>query len=236
MRLKPSKGTIALLGGLLALVILGVSTIVYLQQRKLAETLEVLRLRESEKADGHKVARQRDEMRVALEQDRAELLYLENGVSNAAYVPTLLKQLEELAGSTRNRVLGVRPIADVRGPTRLEQRRDPNAQGKSGSSSDKKEPVVAPEPYTRLGIQVSLVGSFQSSQAFVDRLTRFPKIVAVEELQLRPHHSAGANAEKDAGLLDVEIKLTAFIMKDAAPAVRAANSAVTARAAIGGTN
>jgi hypothetical protein len=219
----------------LALVILGSGGIVWFQQQKLSETAAILRSREAEMADGHKVARQRDEVRLSLEQDRAELLYLENGVSDAAYVPTLLKQLEELAGTTQNRVLGVRPIADTRGPTRIEQRRDPNAQAKSGSSTDK-EAEAPPEPYTRLAIQVSLVGSYQSSQAFVDRLTRFPKIVSVEELQLRPHHTVGLPSPKEQGLLDVEVKLTAFIMKGAPAAVSSDASAVTAQASVGGTN
>jgi len=235
MRLKPTKATIGLLGGLLALVILGASTIVWFQQQRLTETAAILRAREAEQKDGHKVARQRDEMRVALEQDRAELLYLETGVSDAAYVPTLLKQLEELASTTQNRVLGVRPIADTRGPTRIEQRRDPNAQGKAGASGDTKA-AEPEEPYTRLAIQVSLVGSYQSSQAFVDRLTRFPKIVSVEELQLRPHHTVGVATAREQGLLDVEVKLTAFIMKDTVPAVSSDAGAITAQASIGGTN
>ena len=236
MRLKPTKGTIALLGGALGLVVISVGTILWFQEKALAETTASLHVKLSEMKDGHKVARQRDEVRAALEQDRAQLLYLENGVSDAAYVPTLLKQFEELAATTHNRVLGVRPIADVRGPSRLEQRRDPNAQGKSDSGDKDKKDAVKPEPYTRLGIQVSLVGSFQSSQAFIDRLTRFPKIVAVEEAQMRPHSTLGPNGEKERGLLDVEVKLTAFIMKDSAPAARATESAVTARAGVGGTN
>jgi len=236
MRLKPTKGTIALLGGVLGLVVISSGTVIYFQEKALAETTANLAAKQAEMKDGHKVARQRDEVRAALEQDRAQLLYLENGVSDAAYVPTLLKQFEELAATTHNRVLGVRPIADVRGPTRLEQRRDPNAQGKADSGDKDKKETVKPEPYTRLGIQISLVGSFQSSQAFIDRLTRFPKIVAVEEAQMRPHSTMGTEGAKEKGLLDVEVKLTAFIMKDSAPAAKATESAVTARAGVGGTN
>jgi Tfp pilus assembly protein PilO len=216
------------------LVVIGAGTVLWFQEKALAETTAGLRAKQAEMKDGHKVARQRDEMRASLEQDRAQLLYLENGVSDAAYVPTLLKQFEDLAATTHNRVLGVRPIADVRGPSRLEQRRDPNATGKA-DDKEKKE-TVKPEPYTRLGIQVSLVGSYQSSQAFIDRLTRFPKIVSVEEAQMRPHSAAGVNDAREKGLLDVEVKLTAFIMKDSAPAARATESAVTARAGVGGTN
>lgn len=236
MRLKPTKGTIALLGGALGLVIISASTILWFQQKALAEVSANLHAKQAEMKDGNKVARQRDEMRASLEQDRAQLLYLENGVSDAAYVPTLLKQFEDLASTTHNQVLGVRPIADVRGPSRLEQRRDPNAQGKSDSGDKDKKETVKPEPYTRLGIQVTLVGSFQSAQAFIDRLTRFPKIVSVEEAQMRPHNAVGTDAAKERGLLDVDVKLTAFIMKDAAPAARATESAVTARAGVGGTN
>jgi Tfp pilus assembly protein PilO len=239
MRLKPTKGTIALLGGVLGLVIISAGTVLWFQEQALGKSTADFQAKQAEMKDGHKLARQRQEVRAALEQDRAQLLYLENGVSDAAYVPTLLKQFEDLASTTHNRVLGVRPIADVRGPSRLEQRRDPNAQDKSSSSSDKdkdKKETAKPEPYTRLGIQVSLVGSFQSSQAFIDRLTRFPKIVSVEEATMRPHMTQGANANKEQGLLDVEVKLTAFIMKDSSPAVKATETAVTARAVAGGTN
>lgn len=237
MRLKPTKGTIALLGGVLGLIIISAGTVVWFQEKALAETTANLQAKQAEMKDGQKVLRQRDEVRASLEQDRAQLLYLENGVSDAAYVPTLLKQFEDLAATTHNRVLGVRPIADVRGPSRLEQRRDPNAQGKSDSSGDKeKKETVKPEPYTRLAIQVSLVGNFQSTQAFIDRLTRFPKIVSVEEAQMRPHSAQGPNAAKEQGLLDVEVKLTAFIMKEAAPAAKTTENAVTARAVAGGTN
>jgi Tfp pilus assembly protein PilO len=225
-----------LLGGVLALVIISAGVVLWFQEKALAETVSTLKTRRAEAKDGNKVARQRDEVRAVLEQDRAQLLYLENGVSDAAYVPTLLKQLEELASSTHNKVLGVRPLADTRGPTRIEQRRDPNAQGKSGSDEEKKE-EVKPDPYTRLGIQVSLVGTYQSSQGFIDRLTRFPKIVSVDELQLRPHHSAAGESEAERGVLDVEIKLTAFIMKESAPAASSAPGTITASAGtVGGSN
>jgi hypothetical protein len=234
VRLKPTKSTIALLGGVLALVIISAGAALWFQEKALAETTAIYKSRQAEAKDGNKVARQRDEVRATLEQDRTQLLYLENGVSDAAYVPTLLRQLEELAASTHNKVLGVRPVADTRGPSRIEQRRDPNAQAKSGSGDEKKE-EVKPEPYTRLGIQVSLVGTYQSSQGFIDRLTRFPKIVSVDELQLRPHHSAAGETEGH-GVLDVEIKLTAFIMKESAPAASSAPGAITASATVRGTN
>jgi len=120
----------------------------------------------------------------------------------------------------------VRPQIVQEAPTRLQQRRELDAQGEK-KEEDEKEKKKAPEPYTRLGIQVNLVGSYRTVQAFTDHLMRFPKILAVEEMQLRPHRAAGEAVNESAALLDVELRLTAFVMKEAAPA----KPAVTAIAA-----
>ena len=233
MRLKPTKNTIIILGALLGLVVVAMAGILWLQGSMLDETQQKLAARETELKDGQLVARRREDARTALEADRAQLKFLETAVSDSAYVPTLLKQLEDLATSTKNQVLGVRPQLVAEAPTKLQQRRDPDAQAKEGEpAGDGKEEKKKPEPYTRLIIQVNLVGRFDSTQAFVDRLTRFPKIVAVNELQLRPHRAAGGKPEDSDGLLDVEIRLTAFVMKEGAAAL----PAVTASADVGGTN
>src|SRR3569833_1408136 len=180
MRLKPTKSTIALLSGTLVLVVFVTGGIVWYQQDSLGKTLVSLEQKKTEMHDGQRIARRREEAHAALEQDRQQLAFLENGVSDAAYVPTLLKQLEELAHGTQNQVLGVRPQVETAAPTRIQQRRDPDAAAKGGSSDakdkDGKDKTEAkPEPYTRLCIQVSLEGCYKSTQDFLDHLTRFPK-------------------------------------------------------------
>lgn len=199
----------------------------FLQKNALAETDKVLQAKEAELQDGERVARRRDAARENLERDRTQLQFLETAVSDAEYVPTLLAQVERLAKTTHNKVLGVRPQLQTAGPSRIEQRRDPEAQGKSGDGADGDKPAPRPEPYTPLLIQVNLVGSYQSAQSFVDRLTRFPKIIAVEEVQMRPHRQNAAVYDSSA-LLDVELKVTAFVMKpDATPRQRVASAAGT---------
>jgi hypothetical protein len=213
MRLKPTKNTIILLGGAQALGVLALAGVLWLQSAALARSEQTLTAKQLELNDGQAIARRQEAARTALEEDRTRIRFLETAVSNAAYVPTLLKQLEELAGSTRNQVLAVRPLADTAGPTKIQQRRDPDAAESEGGGEDEKEKKEKPEPYTRLNIQVTLVGGFESTQRFIERLTRFPKIIAVEQVSLRPHHTQTPK-EGPSSLLDVELKLTAFVMKE----------------------
>jgi len=228
MRLKVSKNTITFLIGALVLMVVVFGGLFWLQRSALDQASRTLKAREAELNDGKRVAARQAMADQLLEQDRQQIRFLESGVSNAAYVPTLLKQLEDLASGTHNKVLGVRPTGVTKAPSRLQQRRDPDAQG-DAAGDDKKEKAPE-EPYTRLVIEVNLIGTFQSSQQFVSRLMRFPKIVAVDELQLQPHRAAGP--KDPSGQLDVRLKLTAFVMKENTPAAHV----TTASAAIGGIN
>lgn len=221
------------LGGVLGVVTLAGGGIFWFQQDALAKVNAEVEAKTLEVQNGQQIADQRDAARNALETDRTQIAFLEQGVSAAAYVPSMLKQLEALATSTNNKVLGVRPQVAQAAPTRIQQRRDPDAQGKEGSGDGDKEEKKLPEPYTRLEIEVTLVGKFQSVQTFLDRLNRFPKIVAVDELQLQPH-KANSNETEVEGLLDVKLKVTAFVMKEQTPAAQAQTQAVQARAAGGG--
>lgn len=231
MRLRPTKGTIAILGVVFGLIILASGGIFWMQRGWLAEATDLLAQKQAELADGQAIARRRDQARQALEADRALVANLEPGVSSSAYVPTLLKQLEALAKSTQNRVVGVRPSIVQQGPSKIEQRRDPDAQAKGQNADGKKEEEEVPDPYTRLEIEVNLQGKFASAQRFVDRLMTFPKIVAVEQMGMRPKPK-GENDEP--GILEIQLKLTAFIMKDDKPLELPASPAVTANASFNG--
>jgi hypothetical protein len=234
MRLKPTRTTIGLMGGALALVVLATGGLLWVQNNALTETLRQVEAKEAEVQDGQRRERRREEALSTLEADREQLRFLESGVSDAAYVPTLLKQIEELAVQTNNRVLGVQPQRVQEAPNRLQQRRDPEAQASGEGGADDKEKPQKAEPYTPLGIQITLVGGYRSTQAFIERLTQFPKIVAVEEMQLRPHR--GGPSEKDASaLLDVEINLVAFVMKAKPQPRRSEAGTVSASAAVGGS-
>ncbi len=130
-----------------------------------------------------------------------------------AYVPTLLKQIERLGKETKNTVRGVRPEMAPKTPVRPAVRRtDPEAaEGAEGPKEEKPKP---PEPYDRLTIQVALTGRYQDYQSFLHKLTQFPKIVAVDRVQLRPRFDSENPGSSPR--LDVDMQLTAFILKNEA--------------------
>jgi Tfp pilus assembly protein PilO len=237
MRLKPTKSTLAFLGGAMGLLVLAIGGILWFLNGQLSLRSDDLHKREAELNDGQKIAKRRERAQAELEQDRQQILFLESSVSDAVYVPTMLKQIEDLAKSTNNQVLAVRPQVIVEAPTKLQQRRDPNAQDKqaaaeSNKDGDKKD-EKKPEPYTRLGIGLSVIGNYRSTEMFIEKLNRFPKIVSVDEIQLHPHRQDRKEQNPNAEL-EVELKLTAFIMKT--PTSRTAGSAVTASADLKGSN
>lgn len=219
MKLKPSKGLIGLLSGVVVLIILATAGVLWLQQQALTGVRSALKQREESLHDGQRMARRQQDAREALAQDEQQLRYLEASVSDQAYVPTLLKQIEDLAKRTQNSVVSVRPQAGSKKPTKLQQRRDPEAQAKAKegeAAGEEGEKVEKPEPYTPLEIQVNLIGTFKSAQLFIGQLERFPKIVAVEQVELRPHNSTGPLGPAPASRLEVNLKVTAFVMKEKA--------------------
>jgi len=230
MRLRPTKSTIAILAALLGLTIVVSGSLFFLQRGWLSEATDQLQEREAELYDGQRIAKRREAATTALQEARTQIANLESGVNDASYVPTFLRQIEALAVNTKNRVVGVRPSVVKAGPSKIEQRRDPDAQGKEGEGSDAKK-EEKPEPYTRLEVEVNLIGRYATSQEFVQKLMLFPKIISVDQVQLRPHHGA----EETPGLLEVQLKITAFIMKQQTlPGGRKAES--LASADLGGIN
>jgi hypothetical protein len=236
VRFRVTKNTITLLGGALALIVLSFGSIIWLERALVQGANRVLNGKLDELSDGQRIARRRDMARNLLEEDQSRLRYLEVGVSDKAYVPTLLKQIEELGAATQHRVLGVRPRTDRQGPSRLQQRRDPESQVSGGGVPAGAAPPGAegegeppPEPYTRLPIEISIVGTYRTAQDLVARLTRFPKIVSVDELQLSPHRALDNRVPSGSSLLDVKIQVTAFVMKEKpadAPVVKTASAAI----------
>lgn len=238
MRVKATKNTLIALGGGLLLVALLFGGLWHVQSSAVGKLRAELERKQKDLEDGQKTARREAEVLEALARDEEQIRFLESGVPEAAFVPTMLAQIEGLARETRNTVLGIRPVVVKETATKLEKRRDPEAQTKDGKkdpkAGDKKAEAKKPDPYTRLTIEVSLVGSFASSEAFIARLTQFPKIVSVEEVNVSPFTARGAKQEASAATLTTQIKLMAFIMKEPTPATQKGGATVRASADLGG--
>jgi Tfp pilus assembly protein PilO len=213
VRLRPDKRSVALLGAGLCAILAGGGALLYQQQRSLATITLQLRDKERQRDESARLASRLAELELRFKEDQDQLKFLESSLPSMAYVPTLLKQIEKLGKDTKNVVRGVRPEMAPRAPVRPAVRRtDPEAQ--EGGDGPKEEKPKPPEPYDRLTIQVALTGSYQDYQLFLQKLTHFPKIVAVDRVQLRPRHdnsNPGGNPR-----LDVDMQLTAFILKEGA--------------------
>lgn len=154
---------------------------------------------------------------------RAQIRCLESSVSTQAYVPSLLKQIEHLGKTVHLRVVGVRPKApDANAGLAKKTAADAASQG-SGSTpasaaAAKPEP---PKPYDELTVDLELEGNYMDALDFLYRLTSFPKIIAVNNVQMSPDSSTSlAESPK----LTIRINVTAFVFKEASPSKKATAS------------
>ncbi len=221
-RLRPDRRTVGLLAALLVGLAAGGGGLLYQQEISLGNTVKQLQEKEKQRDESARIASRLADTEMRYKQDTDRLKFLEASLPSMEYVPTLLKQIEQLCKDTHNEVRSVRPDAAPPKPVRAAVRRtDPEAQG-SEDDKDKPAEKPKPEPYDRLQIQVSLTGGFPEYQDFLQQLTRFPKIVAVDRVSLRPHMD---NQHPDGPpRLDVDMQLTAFILKDAAAMPAAASA------------
>ncbi|MFQ3548373.1 MAG: type 4a pilus biogenesis protein PilO [Armatimonadota bacterium] len=152
---------------------------------------------------------------------RAQIDFLEVSVSDQAYVPTLLKQLEYLGKETNLRVIGVKPQADSEGQTRrsLSSAKEASEGNVDQASKSKKkvegseEEVESKTPYNELKIDVEATGKYMNALDFIYKLTRFPKIIAVNSVQIYPSASDIMGSPE----LNIKVNVTAFVFKDKKP-------------------
>ena len=126
-----------------------------------------------------------------------QLRYLEQAVSAKSYVPTLLKQLQLVGRQNKLSVESVRPVVNVAAAA------DKNASSKNAEA----------QLYDLQDIQIAVNGRFWDCMQFVDGLTRFPKILAVRRIDIKPK---ARQFKTDPYVVDMSISLTAFIQKDKA--------------------
>lgn len=150
---------------------------------------------------------------------QAQLGFLEQGVSSKAYVPTFLRQVEELGKKNHLQVAGVRP--------KQEEVKPPVVAASQADSDDKKknQPVAKPkppEPYDKLTLDIEMKGKYWDVVRFMHEITSFPKIVAVNEIQIAPESRFDITGSPK---LTIRFNATAFILKDqVAPGPKGAKS------------
>lgn len=179
---------------LTVLAFLGGSGFVLYQWSQLGSAIKDHAEALSEYKDEDEVAALVKQSEEDLAQATTELEHLERSVPQAAYVPTMLRELEALGKANGIYVTGVRP------------RQDPPAPVNHGKDKDKKEEK---KPYDEIVVEVKGQGDYAAAQAFVDAIQSFPKIVSVETATLTPIKRTRESMRDD--LLEVKLDIRCYV-------------------------
>jgi len=193
---------------------------------------------EKQVRDSQTVAQKQRDSENKYTDTQAQIRCLEASVSTQAYVPSLLKQIEHLGKTVHLKVVGVRPKApDPNAGLAKKMQAEAASQGSQQSGGTTPATAAAakpepPKPYDELQVDLELEGSYMDALDFLYRLTSFPKIIAVNNVQMTPDSSGSFAASPK---LDIRINCTAFVFKAASPTKKLDKPAAGTASAQGGT-
>ena len=179
------------------LAVLGGASVVGMRFSSLNADREHINKLKVETQNESSVQQQLDKSQKDLDDAKASLTHLEQGVPSTAYVPTMLQQLQVTGQNCGILVTGVRPA--VKSPTQA-----------SAAPADGSQTLSKPA-YDSLDIEVKGRGDYGSALKFVKALETFPKIVGVRTIDIVPCSDPG---EAKLGLVDVTVGLRAYLFHD----------------------
>ena len=221
----PAKRLIPILLGAAGMVLLGGGGVLVGLNSKLTTLQTSAQQKDAEVSSSEQIAHRYQTTLDNYNQTQAHIQYLESSVPDRAYVPTLLAQIQALATQTHLSVAAIRPTASAPAAAPTPAPSSGDGGGVPSASSKK----VAPPPYDTLDVAVDVAGSYADTSMFLYSLTRFPKIVSVDSVQMHP----GA-APKGGGpaLITTNLKLTAFMFHDGDASTAAVPTAAVPTAAV----
>ncbi|MEI8281432.1 MAG: type 4a pilus biogenesis protein PilO [Armatimonadota bacterium] len=143
--------------------------------------------------DEKTVLKELEDSKKKVEDLKFKLVHLEAGVQDFAYIPTMLKELEQFGKKNNLEITQVKPLIAPVTP---------------GKEEDKRKSA-----YQELNINVKGRGTYENSLKFLEAIKVFPKIVAVRTVSLSPHLD---NTSKKYGkpVLELDLELRAYAFKD----------------------
>ncbi|MGC8861618.1 MAG: type 4a pilus biogenesis protein PilO [Armatimonadota bacterium] len=213
-----TKGVTVLI--IIAVVILFGCVLAYLAAAgKLNSAVAEMETKAKQVGQSRAIAQKLEASKLAYLDARSQVRYLEASVSTQEFVPTLLKQLEQLGRSVNLKVLGVRPSQEKqKAPARRSISSGKEAaEGNIDSASATKQETDGKtarktSPYDELKVEIELQGRYMDALDFLYRLTSFPKIIAVDEVEMNPPTNARLGSGSPP--LRIKLKVTAFVLKD----------------------
>ncbi len=178
--------------GLLAMaaLVLGGGAI-YLQYNAMSGASARYKTLEAEVPDEAELREELTATETELAMIQTKLDHLEKGVPPVAYIPTLLKELEQTGQMSQIKVTGVRPAPRQPSP--------PGALEEEAKAYEEKD------------IDIAGRGNFRAIIAMLDQLQKFPKVVAVGTVGMNPKMvGTSPNYEH----LEVTVRLKAYVFPE----------------------
>ena len=202
----PAKRLIPILLGGAGLVLLGGGGVLVGLNSKLTSLQTSAQQKDAEVSSSQQIAHRYQATLDTYTQTQAHIQYLETSVSDKSYVPTLLAQLQGLAAQTHLSMSAVRPTLP---PPAAAPVPAPAAGADGAAVGTKKAPP--PPPYDTLDVGVDVSGSYADTSMFLYSLTRFPKIISVDSVEMHPAATTPGGPQ----VVATSLKLTAFMFHDA---------------------
>lgn len=195
--IRASVRTAAVMAGIGALGLAG-SGVVYAMHVNAATSIRNrIAQKEQEAVTGEETAARLETVRNESLAIESKLRYLEASVTPSLYIPSLLRQVDQMARGMKLEVSALHHNLE-RTPT------EPPSD-----ATDEQKKAFRPLPYDLDRIEMEIRGDYWTIARFVYRLTKFPKILSVETVSQQP--SPGTDGKP--GVLVAKLTMTGFVFK-----------------------
>lgn len=213
INLKSSSKGVTVLIIAAVLLFLGCTFAYVAASGKLKNAAKELEAKTKQVNESEQMAQKLEKSKLEFMDARSQLHYLETSVSTQAYVPTFLKQLEYLGKSTNLKVIGVKPEEVKKTPVAQTSSSSSSSSGASASTEGQAASGTAAseeKPYDELIVEVEAEGNYMNVLDFIYKLTSFPKIVLMNNVEVSPASQTVTSGSPD---LNVKMNITAFVFK-----------------------
>lgn len=163
----------------------GVTYMVYSLHSRVKEDLEALK---AKALDRQELEAQQLATEQQVREMQLKLANLEQGIPELAYMPTFLREIEDVGRQGGLAVTGVRPV--------------PQQTSASTSETD----AAAAPSYQVIDFEIDGRARYRSVMTFLASLNRFPKIVEVRTISLSPANVSGRSSD----MLELKAALRAY--------------------------
>lgn len=195
LSLRPTKKVCTGMGVAMAAIITGCVGLWFWQNGDLEVKAKAIHDKQDQVEHGERVAKRLDDVKTDYQKNFSKLRFLENSVAPGAFVPTMLDQVSDLAKSERLEI------------TRFEPHFDPAPPPPNTPEARK---TFKPQPYDMWHVDMQVKGTFWAVTRFINKLTQFQKIIALDSVQQMPLAAVVGESPK----LNATLKFTAFAFHD----------------------